>query len=47
MIEKQTDWIKPEIKVLGEAKDLIKGFEPEDPKISGGFDGDLANATDV
>tara|TARA_Y100000996_G_C22557103_1_gene655862 strand:- start:1671 stop:1817 length:147 start_codon:yes stop_codon:yes gene_type:complete len=40
-------WMSPKIKVLGEAVDLIKGFAEEDPKIAGGFDGDLANATDA
>ena len=33
------DWIKPEIKDLGEAKDLIKGGAPgEDPKTFGSGD---------
>ncbi len=33
------DWIEPEIKDLGEAKDLIKGGnEGQDPKIFGSGD---------
>lgn len=48
MDDKKTEkWITPNVQVLGEAVDLIKGFQEGDPKISGGFDGDLANATDA
>lgn len=44
--EKQ-NWEKPSIKDLGDAKDIIKGFTPGDPKIAGGGDGALAGASDA
>ena len=48
MDNKKTEkWVSPNVLVLGEAVDLIQGFEEGDPKISGGFDGALANATDA
>ena len=40
-------WVKPEIIDLGDAKDIIKGFAPADPKVAGGGDSDLAVASDV
>ena len=36
--EKKT-WEKPSVKELGDAKEIIKGFTPGDPKIPGGGDG--------
>ena len=44
--EKKT-WIAPEVKDLGDAKDIIKGFTPADPKVPGGGDGQLAGASDA
>ena len=44
--EKRT-WVSPEVKDLGDAKEIIKGFTPEDPKIPGGGDGALAGASDA
>ena len=41
------DWITPEIKDMGDAKDIIKGFTPADPKVPGGGDGSLAGASDA
>ena len=41
------NWVKPEIKDLGDAKDIIKGFTPGDPKIPGGGDGALDGASDA
>ena len=46
-IQTEQKWEKPEIKDLGKAKDIIKGFSPADPKTLGGGDGDLANGSDV
>ena len=40
-------WIVPEVKDLGDAKDIIKGFTPADPKVPGGGDGSLAGASDA
>lgn len=40
-------WTKPEVKDLGDAKDIIKGFTPGDPKVPGGGDGSLAGASDA
>tara|TARA_Y100000992_G_C21163333_1_gene442257 strand:+ start:281 stop:484 length:204 start_codon:yes stop_codon:yes gene_type:complete len=40
-------WVTPEVKDLGDAKDIIKGFTPEDPKVPGGGDGNLAGASDA
>ena len=40
-------WTTPEVKDLGDAKDIIKGFSPEDPKVPGGGDGALAGASDA
>lgn len=44
---KKIDWCKPEAECLGKAKDIIKGFGIEDPKVLGGGDSDLANGSDV
>ena len=44
---KKEKWIKPEITDLGNAKDIIKGFAPADPKVAGGGDADLAVASDL
>ena len=44
--EKKT-WEKPSVKELGDAKEIIKGFTPGDPKIPGGGDGALAGASDA
>ena len=44
--EKET-WVSPEVKDLGDAKEIIKGFTPGDPKIPGGGDGALAGASDA
>ena len=44
--EKQA-WQTPESHPLGKAKDIIQGFSPADPKVLGGGDSDLANASDV
>ena len=43
---KKPDWSQPEVKVIGKAKDIIKGFTPADPKVPGGGDGALAGASD-
>ena len=40
-------WTAPEVKDLGDAKDIIKGFTPGDPKVPGGGDGNLAGASDA
>ncbi len=40
-------WEKPEVKELGDAKEIIKGFAPADPKVSGGGDSDLDVASDL
>ena len=45
--KKKGTWTKPEITDLGNAKDIIKGFAPADPKVSGGGDSDLAVASDL
>jgi len=45
--QNENKWVKPEVKDLGKAKDIIKGFTPADPKTLGGGDGDLANGSDV
>ena len=39
-------WVSPEVKDLGDAKEIIKGFTPGDPKVPGGGDGALAGASD-
>ena len=44
--EKKT-WVSPEVKDLGDAKDIMKGFTPGDPKVPGGGDGALAGASDA
>ena len=44
--EKKT-WVSPEVKDLGDAKEIIKGFTPGDPKVPGGGDGALAGASDA
>ena len=46
MKDMKDDWKKPEYKDLGKAKDIIKGFGDEDPKVLGGGDSDLANGSD-
>ena len=40
-------WVKPEITDLGDAKDIIKGFAPADPKVGGTGDSDLDIASDL
>ena len=45
--KEKKNWVKPEIKDLGDAKDIIKGFTPGDPKIPGGGDGALDGASDA
>ena len=40
-------WQEPDSKSIGKAKDIIQGFSPADPKVLGGGDGDLNNASDV
>ena len=45
--KKKQKWVKPEIDDLGDAKDIIKGFSPADPKVAGGGDSDLAVASDL
>ena len=40
-------WETPSVKELGDAKQIIKGFTPADPKVPGGGDGALAGASDV
>ena len=47
MSDKKKNWEKPEFKDLGKAKDIIKGFAEEDPKVLGGGDSDLANGSDL
>ena len=44
--EKKT-WVSPEVKDLGDAKEIIKGFTLGDPKVPGGGDGALAGASDA
>ena len=44
--EKKT-WEKPSVKELGDAKEIIKGFTPGDPKVPGGGDGALDGASDA
>ena len=44
--EKKT-WVSPEVKELGDAKEIIKGFTPGDPKVPGGGDGALDGASDA
>tara|TARA_Y100001935_G_C17283458_1_gene498893 strand:- start:268 stop:417 length:150 start_codon:yes stop_codon:yes gene_type:complete len=44
---KKREWSKPQITDLGDAKDIIKGFAPADPKVAGGGDSDLAVASDL
>ena len=45
--ENKITWENPEVKTLGKAKDIIKGFTPADPKVSGGGDADLDVASDL
>lgn len=40
-------WEKPKESELGDAKSIIKGFGPGDPKVGGDGDDALANASDV
>ena len=40
-------WEKPSVKELGDAKEIIKGFTPGDPKVPGGGDGALDGASDA
>jgi hypothetical protein len=40
-------WVKPHVKEIGDAKEIIKGFGPGDPKVGGDGDDALANASDV
>ncbi len=47
MSEAKKVWSTPEYKELGKAKDIIKGFGIEDPKVLGGGDSDLANGSDL
>ncbi len=45
--ENKNIWERPEVKELGDAKEIIKGFAPSDPKVSGGGDSDLDVASDL
>ena len=45
--ENKQTWENPEVKTLGKAKDIIKGFSPADPKVSGSGDTDLDVASDL
>ena len=40
-------WEKPNESELGDAKSIIKGFGPGDPKVGGDGDDALSNASDV
>ena len=47
MTDSKKLWEEPTIKELGDAKSIIQGFGPSDPKVAGDGDDALATASDV